>query len=81
VGFHTDPSDIKIAFELIDLPHDIELLTAGLFEKDAFAEHEHADLISFFTPTFASRMALKMVSSSSVEMINRTFIFLSDSRC
>jgi hypothetical protein len=48
VGFHADPSDIKIPFELIDLTHDIELLTACLFETNAFAEHEYADFVSFF---------------------------------
>jgi hypothetical protein len=47
VGFHAHPSDVKIAFELVDLFHHIELFVAALFEENAFAKHEYTHVVAF----------------------------------
>jgi hypothetical protein len=76
VGFHADPSEIKIPGKLINLLYDVELIIAGFFVKDSLAEHKHAPHRLFFTATLANLMALYEVSASSVEMIKSSFIFI-----
>jgi hypothetical protein len=46
VGFHADPSDVEITFKFFHLPHDIELITAALFEQHSLSQHEHAYLVT-----------------------------------
>jgi len=46
VGFHADPSDVKISTELIDLLDDIELVITCRLIHSCLAEHEDAYVIS-----------------------------------
>jgi len=53
VGFHADPSDVKIATEFLHLPHDIVMLVSTLFKKRSLAQHKHTHLISLLNAYIA----------------------------
>jgi hypothetical protein len=54
VGFHTNPSDIKIAFVLVYLHRYVEFCGAALFKKNALSKHMHVYIMPVLTATLTS---------------------------
>jgi len=70
----TNTSDIKISLKGIYLFHKIERFCREFFKGHSFTKHKNTYLISFFTATLASLIALYIVSGSSVVIIKSNFI-------
>ena len=72
MGFHADPSDVEIAFELLHLAHDIEFVIAALLVGHTFAQHEHTYLITFFNANIGQTVDLTVIRDGNTVIVPLT---------